>query len=367
MTTRALLRIAGVLAWVFAGAPALVNVARDPDCMPQWGHPVWLGAFVLFGAAFWRVSGAYEAGASPRMTRLIALQAAAALVMLVCVCTGFEAALLVVVAVQLGLLVPLSAAVPWLVVQSAALAALVNVHMSWPRGLWYAGAMIAFESFAFVVAAIAGREAAARRALADANRQIERLSRDQERVRIARELHDLLGHRLVALHLNLEAANHEAPSQPLNAAKDIAKGLLDDVRRAVGMLREGGDLGAQLEAIARGIQQPTVHLDIAATLQGLDEARGTALVRCVQELVTNAAKHAAASNLWIEVARANGALEIRARDDGRGAAAPLSEGNGLQGMRERVRALGGVVRFESEPGRGFHAYAAIPMGERQEA
>jgi signal transduction histidine kinase len=365
MTTRVLLRIAGVLAWIFAGVPAIVGVARDPGCMPQWGHPLWLGAFVLFGIAFWRVSGSYDAGTSPRVTRLIAVQAAAALGMLVCVCTGFEAALLMVVAVQLGLLVPLRIAVPWLAVQSAAMMALVNVHMA--HGFWWAAAMIAFESFAFVVAAIAGREALARRALAEANQQIEHLSRDRERVRIARELHDLLGHSLVALHLNLEAASHAAPSPPLGAAKDIAKGLLDDVRRAVGMLRDSGDLGARLEAMTRGIQQPKVHIAIGSALHGIDEPRGTALVRCVQELVTNAAKHAGASNLWIEIACDNGALEIRARDDGRGARSPLLEGNGLQGMRERVRALGGDVRFEPGEGQGFRAVAAIPVSDTAKA
>jgi signal transduction histidine kinase len=84
-----------------------------------------------------------------------------------------------------------------------------------------------------------------------------------------------------------------------------------------------------------------------------------AIVRCVQETMTNAIRHAAARNLWIEVAREAGEVRVRARDDGRGAVG-LRPGNGLLGMRERVEQVGGRLELESRPGHGFEVRARLP-------
>jgi signal transduction histidine kinase len=358
MSTRALLRIAGVLVWLVSGLPAALGIARDPGCMPQWGHPVWLGAFAVFGLAFWKVS------AQSQGLRLIAVQSVAALTMLVFICTGFESALLVVVAVQLGLFVRARVALPWLLLQSAGMTLLAYQHMP---GLWLYWSVVVtgIEAFAFVVASIAAKEAAARRALAAAQDELARLSRDAERLRIARELHDLLGHDLVALNLHLEAARH-LPSGPealaeLEQSRTAAKALLADLREAVGALREGPtDIRGRLTQVASGIAAPKVHLEVGDGVERVDEPRAQALVRCVQEIVTNAAKHAGATNLWISVSRPNGAVLLTARDDGKGSAAVVP-GHGLNGMRERLSGFGGDLRFESAVGQGFTLHATLPV------
>jgi signal transduction histidine kinase len=101
-----------------------------------------------------------------------------------------------------------------------------------------------------------------------------------------------------------------------------------------------------------------VHLRIDDRLQ-VDEACRTALVRCVQEIVTNTIRHADAANLWIDVARAeDGQVVLTARDDGRGVR-HLAHGNGLTGIRERVEGLGGSVRFSGH--RGFEVVAKVPL------
>jgi signal transduction histidine kinase len=83
------------------------------------------------------------------------------------------------------------------------------------------------------------------------------------------------------------------------------------------------------------------------------------LLRCAQEIATNAARHAAAENLWIELQQREGVLELRARDDGKGAA-DVQPGNGLRGMRERLERAGGALTIETRPGHGFALCATLP-------
>jgi signal transduction histidine kinase len=83
------------------------------------------------------------------------------------------------------------------------------------------------------------------------------------------------------------------------------------------------------------------------------------VLRCVQEAITNAVRHAGAENLWIEVARADGGVEVRARDDGRGAGS-LRQGAGLTGMRERLEQAGGRLDLDARPGGGFEVRAWLP-------
>ena len=92
-----------------------------------------------------------------------------------------------------------------------------------------------------------------------------------------------------------------------------------------------------------------------------DPERAHALVRCVQEIVTNSVKHAGADNLWIEFVKTDGKLQVRARDDGRGVVS-IKEGQGLRGMRERLERLGGRLEIEATPRHGFslNAFIALP-------
>ncbi|MEV5828756.1 sensor histidine kinase [Spirillospora sp. NPDC052242] len=178
-------------------------------------------------------------------------------------------------------------------------------------------------------------------------------SRSGERLRIARELHDLVGHQLTALVLELEVAAHKA-DEPAKAhverARGLARELLGDVRTAVGELRgRSVPLDRALREIVVDLPRPRVHLRVAEVEP--DEACAAALIRCVQEVVTNAIRHAGAENLWVNVEREGDGVVLSARDDGRGTNA-LRLGNGLAGMKERVGQLGGDVSFDTRDGFG---------------
>lgn len=246
------------------------------------------------------------------------------------------------------------------------------------------GAFASFQAFAVVVIRGAERERAARSELADAHRRLrathEELrtahaelraatallsaaSRDAERLRIARDLHDGVGHQLTALALELEIAGHRGSGDGaahVARARDVAKDLLTEVRATVSALR---DEPQQLADTLRELlgELPGLEVGLAVDVHeppGQDVA--LAVGRAVQEIGTNTLRHADARRLDVTVSQdEDGTLTVAARDDGRGAPVVIP-GNGLQGMAERVRALGGHVTVESVPGEGFTVTVRVP-------
>jgi signal transduction histidine kinase len=187
-----------------------------------------------------------------------------------------------------------------------------------------------------------------------------------ERVRISRELHDLIGHHLTALSLNLEVASHLVQGKAVEhvrQSQSLARLLLSDVREVVSQLREGDDidLGSALRALIEGIPEPAIHLDIPPGFAIDDPRRAQVLLRCAQETITNTIRHARARNLWLGFARdADGGWRMNARDDGEGSE-QLETGNGLSGMRERLAQVGGLLVIETGKGKGFTLEARIPQ------
>jgi signal transduction histidine kinase len=108
------------------------------------------------------------------------------------------------------------------------------------------------------------------------------------------------------------------------------------------------------------VAQPRVHVKIPDDLTITDPMVAQTVLRCVQESVTNAIKHAEASNLWIELVQRDGKIEVHAADDGRGAHL-IRFGHGLAGMRERVELIGGRLAVRSRPGSGFDLSISIPL------
>src|SRR6266699_349946 len=183
---------------------------------------------------------------------------------------------------------------------------------------------------AYAYCFLAASEASARAGLARANNELRatgellaNTSRLTERERISRELHDTLGHHLTALSLNLEAASHLAGDNALvqiQRAQSVTKLLLSDLRGVVSALRGEDPIGlAQaLRTLVAGVAAPQIHLVISEDLAIDDPTRAHTVLRCVQEIITNAIRHAAAGNLWIELLRTGNGAAIRSRDDGRG-------------------------------------------------
>jgi signal transduction histidine kinase len=93
-----------------------------------------------------------------------------------------------------------------------------------------------------------------------------------------------------------------------------------------------------------------------------DPVRAETILRCVQEIITNAVRHSDAQNLWIESVKTTEGVEVRARDDGKGVKQPRP-GNGLTGMRERIEQVGGNLEIESAPSAGFRIRATIPASQ----
>ena len=114
-----------------------------------------------------------------------------------------------------------------------------------------------------------------------------------------------------------------------------------------------------MRALAEEMPRPHVHLTLPQVLPVTAGEEALTILRCAQEIVTNAARHAEARNLWLEVCERDGKLELRARDDGRGAD-EVRAGNGLQGLRERVERAGGALIVATSPGAGFSICATLP-------
>jgi signal transduction histidine kinase len=360
MTHSRLIGLTGLFAWLIVGVPALIYHA---GAVPYDGR--WVIAFLLFGALF---------AADLRHPRLILVfgESAVALALVLLRCNGYEGTLLALVAMQLGTRLDRKAGIAWICAQTALLGAAVTIQLS-PHAAWLLlPPYLGFQLVAFFTFYVMSREVAARAALATANAELRALqqiladsSRIAERLRIAHELHDALGHRLTALTLNLEAALQRTEGSAkgnIETAQSLARQLLGDVREIVAnsQERDGVHLAQALQTLVSAVPRPRIHLAVADGLCIDDPERAHILLRCIQEIVTNAAKHSAAENLWISIERDGETFRIGARDDGRGSDGSR-DGFGLRGMRERVERAGGELRIVTQPGRGFDVTALLPI------
>lgn len=184
---------------------------------------------------------------------------------------------------------------------------------------------------------------------------LEDSAKTAERLRISRELHDAVGHQLTVLNLELEAAAHrvEESSQGrahVERAQQVAKDLLGEVRGTVGELRRRspGDLEDHLRRLAAAVPSLEIHVEVAGDLPELDEQRQEALLRAAQEMITNAVRHAEAQELSLELLQEEGETMLRGTDDGYPPKS-ITFGNGLSGLQERVRLLGGELGVVTRP------------------
>lgn len=229
-------------------------------------------------------------------------------------------------------------------------------------------------ALAFAGGLLAATEARARQevmrlmsALQLTHRALEETSREAERLRIARELHDSVGHRLAALgvHLDLESRRATGESAAsLREARDATQQLLGEVRQVVGAIRQEApvDLKRALAELIGGLTSLHVELVVSPGFALDDAAAAHALWRCAQEALTNVVRHAQATHARVELRRDERGVTLVVRDDGAGATA-LREGHGLRGMRERLTPLGGTLQVETRPGVGVQVTAWVPAGE----
>jgi signal transduction histidine kinase len=190
---------------------------------------------------------------------------------------------------------------------------------------------------------------------------------DDARRRIERDLHDGTQQRLIALGLELRAAEDMAPSEmdELRARLSVTVAGLTDVTEELRELSRGihpailsrGGLRAALSALARRSPVP-VELDVSTTGRLPDHVE-VAAYYVVSEALTNAVKHADASHVSVEVGELDGSVVLSIRDDGMGGADPR-RGSGLIGLRDRVEALGGTLELSSPAGAGTTLHVTFP-------
>ena len=382
-----LLRYAGLFTWAVVAVPLLsLSLAVPPGegagqpalDSTLWTTGLWTAwaAHGAFGVSYaWLTRGLGMRRVVAADYLLLVVLTASAIAVSYYSSSGLGSVLLMVAACVLPWLLPLSVGVPWLLLsQVVVMPVFVRALGFSPleslmQSLLYAG----FSGFVFVTSLVALQQARAREDQRRLNAELRATrallaesARVNERTRISRELHDLLGHHLTALSLNLEVAGHLSEGrvkEHVTQAHTLARLLLTDVREAVSQLREGGaiDLAAALRPLAENVPSLAIHMDIEEPLALEDPERAHVLLRCTQEIITNAVRHAAADNLWIKAYRSDGRVTITARDDGRGAET-IVPGNGLRGMRERLVQQGGTLQVESRAQGGFRLCLGVPTG-----
>ncbi|MBP7370645.1 MAG: sensor histidine kinase [Arenimonas sp.] len=375
-----LLQYAGLFTWVMVGIPLIYawqqGFAENGLLSKSlWG---WVCSFLAFGLLYVLVTGnlrVYRKGWRDGLY-LFFLTLSAIGVSYYSL-TGLGSVLLMVIAGLLPWLLPLSVGMGWLVLSHLAVIPVFvfgPMDLSWwdalMQSLLYAG----FSSFVFVTGYVAMLQASAREEQRRLNAELRatrtllaETSRVGERVRISRELHDLLGHHLTALSLNLEVASHltEGKAQEhVKQSHSLAKLLLSDVREAVSEMRQTSsiDILAAMVPLFSSVPQLQIDLKSDPLLVLEDAVIAQTVLRCVQEILTNTIKHANAKKLDLSLQILGNLLILKSKDDGRGV--ELSKlGNGLQGMKERVSALRGEILIETMPGCGFHVCITLPLGE----
>ena len=361
--------VAALAVWLALGWPVLKVFMAG---MPMRGVPVsalWLVAFTLFGAA---VLGAMLLKLRTKLRWLLLwVQAAAVATMAITVPWAMMSVFLIITAWQAAMGTGPARALGWVAFQTmaviGALAQALNPDMCWILGL-----SLALQLFFAYAAQTARALALTNGKLRAAQAIIANTVRDAERLRISRELHDAWGHELTALGLQLEIATHVTDPGRANEhvmqAKGLSRQLLAKVRDVVSTLREadGCDLKAALEELAKSVPRPAIHVEYSSGVR-VSPDQAHALMRCAQEAVTNAIRHADASNLLLQVTADGGGVRLVARNDGKAGRVAPKPGSGLVGMRERLESLGGKLAVQAGSGLGFTVDAWLPARTPQTA
>lgn len=348
-----------VAAGLGVASPALFGVAVTS--IPRLA---WAGVFVLFGA------GVLCAVMANSVLRFIgySVSVVAAWVLVITADMGLVLILLVVTAALSVYIVPL-----WcgLLVVALNTVAVGGTYSQKEQPLFEVVMMVGFylliQLASLFSSATLVREQHLRAQLAVTHVELQAASvllsesaRTAERLRISRDLHDLIGHQLTALTLQLETARHvdgAAAREHIDNADTVARELLRDVRATVTQLRaHAPDLEKELGRIGDGIPGLTVTVHVADDVRA-DEHASTAFVRATQEVITNTVRHAEAKEIWIEITSDDRYTTFVARDDGHGATKPVL-GNGLQGLKERFGELDGTLEIDGSS--GFRITARVP-------
>jgi signal transduction histidine kinase len=294
-----------------------------------------------------------------------------------------------------GLLaLPGRAGAAWIGIYTLVTAASFAVGMNLNEGLiglFLYGVLYAF--FGAFARALARADAARREsqslleALREAHLQLqehalraEEMAVVEERNRLAREMHDTLGHRLTVASVQLEAAERLCPTDPgraeslVGTVREEVREALSELRATVATLRTPIEADLQLRSALRRLMEHfeevtglSVHRVLPEEMPALTAVHRLTLYRAAQEALTNIQKHAEASRVWLVLTVTDGAITLLVGDDGRGISRmPDQAGFGLQGLRERVEQLGGELHLEPRPGGGTQLSFRLPLPQAED-
>ena len=354
-------RLDWLLVGVFAAAAVLEGIVR-PDL--AWRPLVVVLALALLPALLWRRS-------RPLMAALVGWGVAGLLSVLQLTADAGDLGLLSMMAV----LILLYSLVRWgsgreMVLGTAFVTVVVALGMYASSAGW--AEVLGASALLLMIVALA----AVFRYRADLWQRQQREIRNEERVALARELHDTVAHHVSAIAVQAQAGGVVAGTQPEKAAEVLAAieseacRTLAEMRSMVRVLREeeavaySPQLGvADLPALARADATPTVEVSLHGSLNRLAPPVDAALYRLAQESLTNAVRHArGATRVGIEVRREGNAVRLRVSDDGQTEPGPAPEpGFGLLGMAERVQLLGGSFSAGPGPEGGWVVEAVLPV------
>jgi len=287
-----------------------------------------------------------------------------------------------VLALQAMLILPIRTAVAWIIgfyLVDSLIALWAQGTESMISVLFYAAAFLLAAIFGYAVrqAEIANRR---NQQLLDdlraTQRQLQELAVDQERTRLAREMHDSLGHRLTVAVVQLEGAQRLIPTDPDRAARIITtmreemKGALSELRRTVAALRspiiEELTLESAISTLSQAFQQDTgipIHFSVTPGFPLLPETYRLAFYRAAQEALTNIQRHALAHNGWVQLSADDQKITLIVEDDGKGMNDQSQNiaGSGLVGLRERAGQIGGDLRLAERTGSGTQLTFSAPL------
>lgn len=286
--------------------------------------------------------------------------------------TGTLPALLIIVAAEVAVFYPPRATVLLLLAINLPLAALLIERWELVEGVTCIVAFGGFQAFAAFTMTYAKRAEHAREEALRINAELmatrqllEEGTRADERLRLSHDLHDLTGHKLTALKMQLALHRRQAPADDASALETcerLADELLTDIRGVVSVLRphEGVDLQNALRALDPDLPRPKVIFELDPDIRVADMRSAEIVLRCAQEGLTNALRHSAAATVTVSLGRTPQGLLLAVIDDGKGRIARLSTGNGLRGLRERLTEAGGRLELSDHAPQGIALRALLP-------
>jgi signal transduction histidine kinase len=237
-------------------------------------------------------------------------------------------------------------------------------------GIW-----VLAVAFPWAVGRALARQAVLAAQLDETRRELDRQALLSERRRIARDVHDFVGHGLAAMMLQVTSARHvlrrdpAAAEEALQSAEEVGRRSMQELRRTVSLLRSDGD--SAVDPLPAATEIPTlvehartgglaVELELHGDLSRVSAGSGVALYRIAQEALANATRHAPLARTVLDVELADGQVRLVADTVGPAAATPARPGFGLIGMRERATALGGELAAGPTPG-GWRVTCRLPL------